>query len=146
MKHFSCLKRKCLQNSDLIFKETCFRQLNNVKYQNAYPGDAELEAARLLQQRFNPINHKTRKCNFHHNDMISFRSLPLHIHIHMKSEALLNLMNFPRSGTNGKCILHICISRGCPKNGSERPINGPKMSWFGMVWFCLSKFGKYKMI
>ena len=32
---------------------------------------------------------------------------------HMQSEALLNLMNFPRSGTNGKCIVHICILRGC---------------------------------
>ena len=27
----------------------------------------------------------------------------------------------------------------CPKNGSKRPINGPKMSWFGLVWFGLAR-------
>ena len=34
----------------------------------------------------------------------------------------------------------------CPKNGSKRPINGPKISWFGMVWFGLARLGQYKMV
>ena len=34
----------------------------------------------------------------------------------------------------------------CPKNGSKRPINGPKMSWFGMVWLGLARLGQYKMV
>ena len=34
----------------------------------------------------------------------------------------------------------------CLKNGSKTPINGPKMSWFGMVWFGLARLGQYKMV
>ena len=55
-----------------------------------------------------------------------------------------------KNQANGQCILNplgLLISESivktlkhgeklifCPKNGSKRPENGPKISWFGMVW------------
>ena len=33
----------------------------------------------------------------------------------------------------------------CPKTGSKRPKNGPKMSWIGMVWFDMARLWSWFM-
>ena len=77
--------------------------------------------------------------------------------MHMKSEAFLNLMNSPWAQSTKICSVHMCRLRDyahsiwsqcffwyfCPKNGSKRPQNGPKMSW---VWFGLVGLGQFVIL